>query len=318
MLDIPDSVTVVEVGPRDGLQSFDRWVDTETKIRIIDRLSEVGFPVIEITSFAHPRAVPHLRDAEEVVARIRRREGTIYRALVPNARGATRAVAAGGVDEMLGLITATNAYTMRNQNMTVAEAVPQAIEAFRIADRAGIAFVMAIGMAFWCPYEGLVPEETVEALIGEFRDAGMRHFYLAGSVGMEDPVHVNRLFRRLLRRWPDITLGYHVHNMSGAGLANSLAALDAGATRLEGAICGLGGGMTMPKTYGAVGNLASEDIVQMLNDMGVRTGIATAEVQAATREIAALLAITPRSHVGTAGTRADLLAEGRQHAAVPL
>ena len=146
MLSFPDSVDVVEVATRDGLQSFSRWVDTDTKVAMIDRLSEAGFPVIEVTAFAHPRAIPHLRDAEEVCARIKRREGTIYRGLAPNARGADRAVSAG-VDEILGLLTVSEAYLRKNQNMSLDEAVSQASEAFRISDNAERRFVMAVGMS---------------------------------------------------------------------------------------------------------------------------------------------------------------------------
>src|ERR1700743_1434017 len=126
-LSLPEKIVIAEVGPRDGLQSFPRWVDTETKIAIIDRLSDLGLPVIEVSSFAHPNVVPHLRDAEEVFARIRRRPGTPYRALVPNARGAERGAQAK-VDEMLGLITISETYTRKNQNMTIDQAVAQNLE----------------------------------------------------------------------------------------------------------------------------------------------------------------------------------------------
>ncbi|MCC7271751.1 MAG: hydroxymethylglutaryl-CoA lyase, partial [Alphaproteobacteria bacterium] len=273
-------------------------------------LSAAGFPVIEVTGFAHPRVIPNLRDAEEVMARIARRPGTVYRGLVPNARGGERAAAAG-VDEMLGLITVSEAYLRKNQNMTTDEAVEQAGAAFRIAERAGIAFVMALGASFWCPYEGRIPEEKVLALLQRFHDLGMRRFYLAGSLGMEDPRHVHGLFRTARDRWPDIAIGFHVHNLAGIGTANVLAALDGGATSVEGAICGIGGGMTLPTTVASVGNLPSEDIVHLLNEMGIRTGIATAEVLAAARDVAAMLDMEPRSHLAHCGTRADIMAAGR-------
>ncbi|MFC7557443.1 hypothetical protein ACFQU7_42325 [Pseudoroseomonas wenyumeiae] len=143
-------MTVVEVAPRDGLQSLGRWIGTDTKVAMIDRLSAAGLPVIEVTAFAHSRAIPDLRDAEEVFARIARRPGTVYRGLAPNARGAERAVAAGA-DEILGLVTVSEAYSRRNQNMPVQAAAAQAEEAFRIANQAGRAFAMAIGVSMWCP-----------------------------------------------------------------------------------------------------------------------------------------------------------------------
>src|SRR5580692_11163699 len=148
-LSLPKKIVVAEVGPRDGLQSFPRWIETDTKVAMIDRLSDLGLPVIEASNFAHPKVIPHLRDAEEVFERIKRRPGTVYRALVPNARGAERASTAK-VDEMLGLITISAAYTRKNQNMTIEQAIEQNLTSFRIAEANGIAFVMALGMAFWC------------------------------------------------------------------------------------------------------------------------------------------------------------------------
>lgn len=310
MLNLRKRITVAEVGPRDGLQSLPKWIDTETKIAMVNRLSAAGFPVIEVTGFVHPRVIPNLKDAEEVFARIDRRPGTVYRALVPNARGAERAAAAK-VDEMLGLITVSAAYLRKNQNMSTEEAVEQGIAAFRIADRAGIAFVMALGVSMWCPYEGLIPEEKVMAMVARFHAAGMRRFYLAGSMGLEDPGHVARLFGGLCVRYADSEFGFHAHNYSGWGTANVLAAIDAGARWVEGSICGIGGGIAMPTSAAAVGNLPSEDLVAMFDAMGVDTGLDVAEVVAAARDVARLLDIDPRSHAAQAGTRAEVLDKGR-------
>jgi hydroxymethylglutaryl-CoA lyase len=271
-LSLPKKIIVAEVGPRDGLQSFPRWVDTDTKVAMIDRLSDLGLPVIEVSSFAHPKVVPHLRDAEEVFERIGRRPGTVYRALVPNARGARRGAQAR-VDEMLGLITISATYTRKNQNMTTDQAIEQNLESFRIAEASHTPFVMALGMAFWCAYEGLIPEDDVIAVVRRLHQGGIRRFYLAGSLGMEDPAHVNRLFSRLGELFPDAGFGFHVHNLSGMATANILAALDAGVQWLESAMCGIGGGIAMPQKIGSVGNFATEDLVTMLSEMGIRTGI---------------------------------------------
>jgi len=306
MINYPDKMTVVEVAPRDGLQSLPKWVETADKVRMVDRLSAVGFPVIEVTGFVSPRAIPNLRDAEDVFERIARRRGTVYRALVPNARGAQRAAAAK-VDEMLGLITMSRTYLKMNQNMTLDEAVEEAIAAFHIADAAGISFVQAIGMALWCAYEGAIAESEVLALVRKFHEAGIRRFYVAGSVGMEDPRHVGRLIGRILAAHPDVQIGFHVHNLSGWGQANVLAALDAGAHWIEGSICGIGGGVTMPSALGSVGNLPTEDIVAMLDTIGVRTGLEPEAVVQAARDVAALLGIKPRSHAGNGATRAEVL-----------
>jgi hydroxymethylglutaryl-CoA lyase len=312
MLTLPRKILVAEVGPRDGLQSLPRWIETGDKVRMIDRLTDLGLPIIEVSSFAHPKVVPNLRDAEEVFARIRRKPGVVYRGLVPNARGAHRAVEAK-VGEMLGLITVSATYTRKNQNMSMDEAIEQNLLAFRIAETNGIPFVMALGMAFWCAYEGLIPEENVIEVVRRLHAGGVRRFYLAGSLGMEDPAHVNRLFRKLYQRFPDAEFGFHVHNLSGMATANILAALDAGVHWLEGAICGIGGGTSMPTTIGSVGNFPMEDLVTMLAEMGVDTGLDPAAVTAASKEIAALLGIEPRSHRAAGATREAIMTLGENH-----
>jgi len=305
---IPDRVLVSEVAPRDGLQSLGRWIETEAKVAMVDRLSEAGFPVIEVTGFVHPRLIPALRDAEEVCARIRRRPGTIYRALVPNARGAERARGAG-LDELLGLITVSETYLRKNQNMTQDEAVSEAASAFRIADAAGLGFVMAVGVALWCTYEGAIPDDRTVALVGRLRNAGIRRFYIAGSAGLEDPWQVGRVFGRLTDAHPDCTFGYHVHDLAGMASANILAALDAGAAFIESAVCGLGGGIAMPGQLGSVGNIPTEDLVAMLDAMGVATGLDPKAVQAAARDVARILDIAPRSRAAAGLTRWDILNE---------
>lgn len=301
-LSLPERIVVAEVGPRDGLQSFPRWIDTDIKVRMIDRLSELGLPVIEVSNFAHPKVIPHLRDAEEVFERIRRRPGTVYRAQVPNVRGAQRATKVR-VDEMLGLITISATYTRKNQNMTIDEAIAQNLQSFAIAEANNTPFVMAIGMAFWCAYEGLIPEDNVISVVRRLHDGGINRFYLAGSLGMEDPAHVNRLFARLADLFPGAVFGFHIHNLSGMATANILAALDGGAQWLEGAICGIGGGIAMPTKLGSVGNFPTEDLVMMLAEMGIETGLDPVQVVAASREISTLLGIDPQSHRANGATR---------------
>ena len=310
MLTLPKAATMVEVGPRDGLQSLDKWIDTDSKIAMIDRLSEAGFPVIEVTSFAHPRVVPMLRDAEEVIARINRRDGTIYRALVPNKRGALRAIGTD-IDEILGLMTVSASYMAKNQNMTVDEAIEAGGECFKVADQAGRAFIMALGMSFFCPYEGVVPQESTLGCVERLRNLGVRRFYLAASTGMEDPRHINELFRRAFDRFPDCEFGFHLHEKMGLASANLAAALDAGVTMVEGSICGIGGGIAFPGGSGSTGNLPSEDIVHFLNIMGVETGIETGEALAAARDVAGIAGIPLSSRLATIGTREDAMRRGK-------
>jgi len=309
MLTLPDKVTVVDVSARDGLQSLDRWIETDTKVRMVNRLTETGFPVIEVTGFSHPKVVPHLRDAEEVMARITRKPGVVYRALAPNAKGAERAVAAKA-QEILGLVTASETYSRKNQNMTVDQGVTAGIETFQVAQRAGIPFLIAISMAWWCAYEGPISEERVFSLVRQLHDAGIRRFYLADTMGMEAPRNVNIRMRHLREAYPDIEIGFHVHNRSGNGAANVVAALDAGASIIEGSICGIGGGI-VTTNLGSFGNLATEDIVNLLNEMDIQTGISTDAALLASRDIAAMLGIEARSYLAAAGTRSTLIEQAR-------
>ena len=166
---------------------------------------------------------------------------------------------------------------------------------------------MALGMAFWCAYEGLIPEDDVIAVVRRLHDGGIRRFYLAGSLGMEDPAHVNRLFTRLGGLFPDAGFGFHIHNLSGMATSNILAALDAGVQWLEGAICGIGGGIAMPTKLGSVGNFPTEDLVAMLAEMGIETGIDPERAVAASQEIARMLGIDPQSHRGNGATRKSVM-----------
>ena len=309
---IPKKMLVVDVAPRDGLQSLPKWIATDDKVWLCDRLTDLGMPVIEVASFAHPKVVPNMRDAEEVFARIKRKPGIVYRGQAPNVRGAHRAIEAK-VGEMLGLITVSETYTHHNQNMSNEQAIEQNIQSFRLAESKGIAFVMALGMAFWCPYEGLIPEETVVDMVGRFRNAGIKRQYLAGSIGMEDPAHVSRLYSRLYARFPGIELGFHIHNLSGMATANIVAAMDAGVHWLEGAICGVGGGMAIPTPVGKVGNFPMEDLVTMLEEMGVDTGMKAADVIRAAHEIGKRLGIAVDSHRGTGCTREDVARAGAEN-----
>jgi hydroxymethylglutaryl-CoA lyase len=193
------------------------------------------------------------------------------------------------------------------------EAIDQGVKCFRIADAAGMGFVMALGVAMWCAYEGPIPQDKTIAVLRRLHDGGIRRFYLAGSMGMEDPMMVASLFRRAVKEFPGCEFGYHVHNLSGQGTANVLAAVDAGASFIEGSICGIGGGIAMPTSVASVGNLPTEDLVCMFESMGVRTGVSPQEAVAASREIAALLGITAGSHASQIGTREEMLNQGKHN-----
>jgi hydroxymethylglutaryl-CoA lyase len=306
-----DRVTVTEVGPRDGLQNFPAAVSTDDKVRMIELLTEAGFTSLEVTSFVRPDVVPQMADAGEVMARMERRGDVDYRALVPNVRGAQRAVEAG-VDTLVALLTVTEGYSRKNQNRSVEELIAGAQGVLAYGREVGAAVDIAVGTAFFDPYEGDTPPERVEWVVEQLVAAGASRMCIAASVGMANPAEVNRLCRRLLERWPDVEFGMHLHNTNGMGLANTVAAMDAGIRRFEGAICGIGGGIVMPHGMASAGNSASEDLVHLFSEMGVETGLDVDRVVAAATKVADLLGIEPGSHAARGGRKVDVLRHALQ------
>ncbi|MFH1382214.1 MAG: hydroxymethylglutaryl-CoA lyase [Chloroflexota bacterium] len=264
-------VTIVEVGPRDGFQMESGFIPTDQKIKIIDRLSETGIKRIEATSFVHPRAIPQLADAAEVMAGIQKKEGVIYEALVPNARGVERAIQAG-VKHIGMVVSASESHNQRNVNMTVAESMKTLAEAAKLALNGHLTVTAAISTAFGCPIEGWVPPQKVQAITGQFLNMGVHELSLADTTGMANPSQVSEMVRDYLQKFQgsNTKLRLHFHDTRGAGLANTLAALLAGATIFDSSIAGLGG---CPFAPGATGNIASADTVNMMEAMGIATGI---------------------------------------------
>ena len=306
---LPARVSIVDVAPRDGLQSYREWVPTESKIALVDHLTRAGIGSIEVTSFARPEIVPNLRDAEEVLAGITRSPGVTYRALVPNLRGAERALNCGTPpDVLVALTVASDTYLAKNQNMSSREATSQILEIARLTRSAEGPLYVVIGGAFWDPYEGRTPQRKVLDLVAEFEGAGITHVTLAGSLGMEDPQHVWTLFGSIASRWPSLELSYHVHNLAGLASANVLAAMQAGVSAFETSICGVGGGIAMPVGMAPAGNMATEDLVYMLNEMGIGTGLDTDEIIDASRAITSMLGILAHSFISRVGSRASWLA----------
>jgi hydroxymethylglutaryl-CoA lyase len=266
---LPKSVTIVEVGPRDGLQNEGRFVPTDQKIELIERLSETGLRRIEITSFVHPKAIPQLQDSEEVVKRINRKPGIIYSTLVPNEKGLEKALASG-VGEIAFFVSASETHNQKNVKMSVSES----LKGFhQIAGRAlsnGIRMRGYVVTAFGCPYEGRIPLEKVEFIVKEYQTLGVHEIALGDTTGMANPVQVTQMVERIKPCLAETGLALHFHDTRGAALANILAALQEGVTVFDGSIGGLGG---CPYAPGASGNIATEDLVNMLEEMGIETGV---------------------------------------------
>ncbi len=278
---LPERVTITEVGPRDGFQIEPAWIPTDHKVEVVDLLSEAGLPRIEVTSFVHPKAVPQLRDAEAVMARIRRRPGTRYAALVPNDKGAVRAVDAG-VDEIHTVVSASESHNLANVNMTVAESLEKLRAVMQVAERARVPVGCGISTSFGCPFEGEVPLERLESVVRRLVDLGARAIGLADTTGMANPRQVQRTLEHLLPRFPGIEWTLHTHDTRAMAIPNILAAMECGVTHFDASIGGLGG---CPFAPGASGNVCTEDLVHCLHAMGVETGIDLDRLLAVSRRV---------------------------------
>ncbi len=269
MNELPASVKVKEVGPRDGLQAEEAILSTEDKLRLIDCLAEAGLREIEASSFVHPKAIPPLADAEDVFAGLERRPGVIYSAIVPNEKGADRAVEAGA-NEIQVFLAATESYNQNNVRMSVEDSLEQSARIAEIARGADTPSVAVLSVAFGCPYEGPVAQERVLELSGRLIELGAEEITYGDTTGMAYPTQVRELSEAYRERYPEIPLRMHFHNTRGMGLANVLAALEAGIDRIDASVGGLGGS---PYAAGATGNISTEDLVHMLHEMGIETGV---------------------------------------------
>jgi hydroxymethylglutaryl-CoA lyase len=257
-----------EVAPRDGLQIEAVFVPTVQKIGLINELSQTGVTKIEVTSFTSPQAIPALADADAVMRGIARAPAVIYAALVPNLRGAQRALAAG-VDELNIVMSASEAHNSANLRMTMGDSLTQFGEIIKAAaDKARIN--ASLSTAFGCPFEGEVPAERVLALVAQFAAMGITQVTLCDTTGMANPAQVKLLFDAVLARWPELEVTAHFHDTRGLGLANTLAALQSGVTHFDSSLGGLGG---CPFAPGASGNVCTEDLVHMFQAMGYQTGV---------------------------------------------
>jgi hydroxymethylglutaryl-CoA lyase len=311
MIQLPDRVEIVEMLPRDGFQRLDSFVPTAEKIDIVDDLSRTGVDEIEFTSFAHPDAVPNLRDAEAVAAGIDRVDDVTYRAQVPNVTGMERAREAG-VDKVNALVTVSESYSRKNQRMSVDEAVAEVAEIVDIAHDADIAVEAGVATSFYCPYEGHVPPERTLAVVESVVEAGVDEVTLAATMGLANPGQVAALFGRVRESWPALDLGFHLHDTNGMSLANTLTAMACGVARFDAALCGLGGGVVLPEALTGVGNTPTEDLVHMLSGMDPDLGAEFDAVAATAESVADRLALEPRSHVLMGGTVENVLATVEQ------
>src|SRR5256885_11156024 len=278
---LPPRVTICEVGTRDGFQIEPDFIPTELKVEVVNLLSDAGLPRIEVTSFVHPKPVPQLRDAERVMAAIRRRPGTRYAALVPNEKGAVRAVDAG-VDAIHTVVSASESHNLANVNMTIAESLEKLAAVMRVVERAKIEVGCGISTSFGCPFEGEVPLRQLESVVRRLVDIGARAIGLADTTGVANPRQGGGVLEHPPARVPGVEWTLHTHDTRALAIPNHLAAPERRLAPLHSSIGGLGG---CPFAPGASGNVCSEDLVHALHAMDVATGIDLERLVTASRRV---------------------------------
>ena len=290
-----------DVVTRDGFQIEPNFIPTEDKVRLIDGLSECGFAKIEVTSFTSPKAIPMLRDAEEVMGKIKRVPGVEYTVLVPNLRGAERALESRA-DEFNLVMSTSETHNLANLRMPREKSFAGLAEVIRYVD--GKAPInVSLSTCFGCPMEGDVPQDVVEEYAKRFVDLGVRGLTICDTTGMANPQQVSVMAESLQKQFPHTQITMHFHNTRGMGLANVLAAVQAGIVRFDGSLGGLGG---CPYAPGASGNISSEDAIHMLDAMGYDTGINIPRLLSWARELPNIVGHTVPGQVAKAGRTCDL------------
>jgi hydroxymethylglutaryl-CoA lyase len=301
MSDLPERISLREVGPRDGLQN-EAPVPTESKVALIDALSRTGVGRIEAVSFVHPKAIPSMADAAEVWSAVEKSASVRYSALVPNMHGAVRALDAG-FREIEVVVSASDTHNRKNVNRSTEESLDDIAVLLKSAHDAGATCQVIVSTAFGCPYEGDVPVSRVLDVAGRALADGADGISYGDTTGMATPSRVTALVGETRMRFPDAALNLHFHNTRGTGLANVLAALQLGVVDYDASVGGLGG---CPYAPGATGNVCTEDLVHMVEDMGVDTGVNLDALLDAAREAERLVGRTLPSQVLRAGPRTRL------------
>jgi hydroxymethylglutaryl-CoA lyase len=296
-------IYIREVAPRDGFQSWPEFVPTDKKLEVIKLLIEAGVTEMETTSFVSPKAIPQMRDAAEVMEGVPR-NGCIHSPLVPNMKGAQLAFNSGA-DKLVVVISATDAHNLANVRRTINESLADLQSIFELAKRMEKPVMGAMAVAFGCPYQGDVPEDDVYRLAEAYINGGASSVNLADTTGMATPTRILKLLKGFTRRFPETPYSLHLHNNRGTAMANLYAALEAGADIFDAALGGIGGCPNVPQ---AAGNLPTEDVVFMLEDMGFDTGIDLMKLIKAARHFESILGHTLPGQVMKSGPRDPKLA----------
>ena len=297
---LPSHVTIVEVGPRDGLQNEKQPVDAAHKIELVQRLQAAGLREIEVTSYVSPKWVPQMADNAQVMAGIRRAGGVRYSVLVPNMKGLEAALAGGAAtrpDEVVVFGAASEAFSRRNINCGIDESIERFAPVVAAAHEAGLKVRGAISCALGCPYQGEVSADAVEHVVRLMKGIGVDHVGVADTIGVGTPRKVQAAMERALEHYPLAEVSGHFHDTYGQALANIYACLEIGVHTFDASVAGLGG---CPYAKGATGNVATEDVVFMLNGLGIATGVDLDALVDAGAFVSGVLGRAPVSRVGRA------------------
>lgn len=292
-----DFIKIKDVGPRDGLQMEKTFIPTEEKINLINAISKTGVKSIQVTSAVHPKAVPQLKDAEIVMNNIVREPGVSYSVLVPNERGAERAVSMNA-DEWELMHSVTDSHSLANANKKVNESLKEHEKVIKIAKENHITVQGGMATALGCPFEGKVPFEKILYTAEAYYSMGIRHMGVADTIGVADPKLVYITMKKLLNQFPDVEFSLHLHNTRGMAIANILAGIDAGVRYFDTSIGGLGG---CPYAPGATGNLSTEDLVHMLDLMNIPCGVDLKQLLSISKNVEKLVGHTLESAIFRAG-----------------
>jgi hydroxymethylglutaryl-CoA lyase len=299
-MSLPSRVKIVDVGPRDGLQNEKQPVPTAVKVELVQRLQDAGLTEIEVTSFVSPKWVPQMGDNAQVMAAITRKPGVRYSVLTPNLKGFEAAIAAPRAqwpDEIVVFGAASEAFSQKNINCSIAESIERFAPVVDAARAAGIFVRGAMSCAVGCPYEGDVPPERVAMLAGLMKGIGVQHVGVADTIGVGTPLKVQRALEATLKHYALDAVSGHFHDTYGQALANTLISLQMGVWQFDTSVAGLGG---CPYAKGATGNVATEDVVYLLQGMGIETGIDLDKLIDAGQFISTFLQRKPNSRAATA------------------
>lgn len=304
-LDLVKKVKICEVGPRDGLQNEKKILTVEEKLALIEGAADAGFPVIEVGSFVNPRAVPQMASTDEVFRRLNRREGVEYRALIANLKGVEQAAACGCKKVKLN-VSASKAHNLANLNRTPAETIAGFSACVEAAKSEGLEISGSVSMAFGSPWDKEIPLSDVKEIVEAYLAVGIHEISLSDASGQAYPTQVYEVCGKMAKEYPQVSWWLHFHNTRGLGIANMMAGMQAGFAQYDSAFAGVGG---CPFVPGAAGNVATEDVIHMCEEMGIATGVNLDLAMEVSRRLVLILGHGTDSYLLRAGKSKDLIRE---------